>query len=66
MFFVWLSYRSAWVLFAYITIYNLFLLGDVGKSFNIGDVEHNIRGSSDSDYPTRYESMYVVDRKPKW
>jgi hypothetical protein len=36
----WLSYRAAWVLFSYICIYNTFFLGDVGKSFNVGDWDH--------------------------
>ena len=40
--FSWLSYRAAWCIFSYIIIYNTFLLGDVGKAFNVGDWDHVI------------------------
>ena len=64
--FVWLSYRIAWMLFGYFVLYNTALLGDVGKCFNVGDWDHPIRPASDNDYPTRYESLYLVDKPTKW
>ncbi|KAL4460983.1 hypothetical protein ABPG74_016455 [Tetrahymena malaccensis] len=64
--FVYLSYRLAWVLFAYVLIYNHFLLGDLGKTFNVGEWDHRIKQSADKDYPTRYESLYILDRTQKW
>ncbi|KRX06922.1 hypothetical protein PPERSA_07085 [Pseudocohnilembus persalinus] len=64
--FTWLSYRLGWTLFVYFIIYNTFLLGDVGKAFNVGDWDHLVRPASDNDYPTRYESMYIVDKPQKW
>ena len=64
--FVFLSYRLAWVLFAYVLIYNHFFLGNIGKSFNVGEWDHRLRPSSERDYPTRYESLYILDRTQKW
>jgi hypothetical protein len=66
LFFTWFSYRFAWICFAYVVIYNTFFLGDVGKSFNVGDWDHRIRSSSDNDYPTRYEALYQTDKTMKW
>jgi len=64
--FTWFSYRLAWFLFGYCCVYNTLLLGDLGKAFNIGEWDHRIKPSSDNDYPTRYESMYIVDKTLKW
>ena len=64
--FTWLSYRACWMLFAYFMVYNTFLLGDVGKSFNVGEWNHPIFPNSENDYPTRYESLYLVDKPTKW
>lgn len=64
--FVWLSYRLAWMLFAYCLVYNSILLGDIGKSFNVGEWDHLVKLNSDNDYPTRYESLYLVDKPTKF
>ncbi|EGR34649.1 hypothetical protein IMG5_005150 [Ichthyophthirius multifiliis] len=64
--FVYLSYRLAWFLFGMTMIYNTFLLGDIGKTFNIGEWDYPIKPSSERDYATRYESLYVIDKFQKW
>ncbi|CAD8107464.1 unnamed protein product [Paramecium sonneborni] len=57
-----LMYRSGWVLFAYIIIWNTFLLGDPCQVFNTSYWDLACKPSGDMDYNTRYEMLYVQDR----
>jgi hypothetical protein len=47
-------------------IYNTFLLGDVGKAFNLAENSHLARPIGDIDNQTRYESLYLVDKPIKF
>lgn len=64
-----LMYRGGWVLFAYILIWNTFLLGDpcqvyftIMQVFTTSYWDYPCKPSGDMDYNTRYEMLYVQDR----
>mmetsp|Transcript_57899 Transcript_57899/g.87288 ORF Transcript_57899/g.87288 Transcript_57899/m.87288 type:complete len:99 (-) Transcript_57899:50-346(-) len=64
--FTFFSYRLSWALMIYFWIYLSHYLGDAGHAFNIAEYDHLVNPSLDSDYPTRYESLYMVDKPQKY
>ena len=66
MAFVNFSYRLAWFFFGYVTIYASFFLGEQGHIFNVADYDHLMNPSSNDDFPTRYEKLYISERPMKY
>lgn len=66
MVFVNFSYRFAFFLFSYMLFYWSFFLGEQGKAFRTSDWDHLFNPPSDLDYPTRYESLYLVTKPRKY
>lgn len=66
MIFVNFSYRFAWFLFGYMSIYIFMFLHEPGKAFNMSEFGHPVDPSSNEDFPTRYERFYLVDRPQRW
>lgn len=60
------SMRICWYWFVVPTILISFYLGDMVKLFNPTDNWNLGRPSTEGEYPTRYESMYVHEKSPRY